>query len=184
MRRRNYTFALTKDNDRIIKIVERYPKFAYIKHDKDQDAETHYHYYIEFPNPRSLDSVARELKIPSNMLEAVYSKKGILEYLTHENQPDKYHYDKSEIISNFDIADETQQVDLMAEMADYRKVRAGLMSMEEYIMSHNNSFKTLSAYSRLRSYQLLADTEERGTEGLSPCRVPCADNREGRHNNN
>ena len=47
IKRRNYTFALTKDNERIIHIVEKYPKYAYIKHDKDK-AETHYHYYIEY----------------------------------------------------------------------------------------------------------------------------------------
>ena len=182
MKRRNYTFALTRENERIIKIVEKYPKYAYIKHDKDSDAETHYHYYVEFPNPRSLDSVARELKIPANMLEAVYSKKGILEYLTHENQPDKFHYDKSEIVSNFDIVEDTSEVDLMQEMADYRKVRAGLMTMEEFVMSHNNSFKTLSIFSRLRSYEMLADREEQGTEGLSPFRVPSFTNREERNN--
>lgn len=105
IKRRNYTFALTKDNERIIKIVEKYPKYAYIKHDKD-DAEVHYHYYIEFPSPRSLDAVAKELDIPPNMLEQVYSKKGILQYLTHENAHDKHHYDVSEIKTNMDLITE------------------------------------------------------------------------------
>lgn len=147
-------------------IIQRYPKWAYIKHDRDEGSE-HYHFYIEFPNPRSLESVAKELKIPSHMVEQVYNKKGILEYLTHKNDPDKAIYDESEIESNFSIKDDTQEVDLEAEMADYRKVRAGLMTMEEYIMSHNNSFKTLSGISRLRSYELLCNAEERGA-----CPVP------------
>lgn len=105
IKRRNYTFALTKDNERIIKIVEKYPKYAYIKHDKD-DAEVHYHYYVEFPNPRSIKNVAQELKIPENMLEQVYNKRGILEYLTHKNELNKHHYDDSEIKTNMDFTEE------------------------------------------------------------------------------
>lgn len=109
IKRRNYTFALTRDNERVIKIVEKYPKYAYIKHDKD-DAEVHYHYYIEFPNPRSIDAVARDLDIPTNMLEAVYNKRGILEYLTHENAQGKHHYDASEVRANFDLVTEVNNV--------------------------------------------------------------------------
>lgn len=172
IKRRNYTFALTKDNDRVIKIVVQYPKYAYIKHDKDKDTEEHYHYYVEFNNPRFLSAVALELGIPDNMLEQVYSKKGILEYLTHENQPDKYHYSKDEIITNMDFSSETGEIDLVQEMADYRLVRAGKMSMEEFVLAHNNSFTTLSIFSRLRSYEMLANAEEKGTEGLVS--VPCS----------
>lgn len=173
IKRRNYTFALTRDNERIIKIVEKYPKFAYIKHDQDE-GETHYHYYIEFNSPRYLSAVASELGIPENMIEQIYSKKGILEYLTHENQPDKHHYSSDDIITNMDFKQETGEVDLVAEMADFRLVRAGKMTMEEFVLSHKVCFATLSIFSRLRSYQMLADNEEKGTEGLSPFRVPCS----------
>lgn len=107
IKRRNYTFALTRDNDRVIKQVEKYPKYAYIKHDKD-NAEEHYHYYIEFPNPRAITAVASELGIPQNMLQQVFDKRGILQYLTHENANDKHHYDKSEIRTNFDITKEVE----------------------------------------------------------------------------
>lgn len=170
MKRRNYTFALTKDNDRIIKIVEKYPKYAYIKHDQD-DAEEHYHYYVEFPNPRSLTSVANELGVPPNMLEAVYSKKGILEYLTHENQPDKHHYDKSEIVTNFNIdeKDGLTTEDLIQECHDWWAVLDGTMSIDDFIMSHNTHFATLSIRSRIEVW-----TKARGTGGLSPFRVPCS----------
>ena len=107
IKRRNYTFALTKDNDRVSKIVEQYPKYAYIKHDKDTTVE-HFHYYVEFPNPRSLNSLALELNIPANMIQQVFNKTGILEYLTHKNETDKHHYDESEIITNMDLKTEVR----------------------------------------------------------------------------
>lgn len=107
IKRRNYTFALTQDNDRVIEIVKQYPKYAYIKHDKDNGTE-HYHYYVEFPNPRSLKSLSLELGIPENMLQQVYNKTGILEYLTHKNESDKHHYDESEIFTNMDLKTEVK----------------------------------------------------------------------------
>jgi hypothetical protein len=117
LKARNFTFALeprrTPHIDNVILTVKTYPKWAYIMHDKDvkddgtgELKEPHYHFYVEFPNPRYLDAIATELNIMSNMIEKVWNKKGILEYLTHENQPEKYHYDKQQIVSNFDIEDD------------------------------------------------------------------------------
>lgn len=171
IKRRNYTFALTKDNDRVIRIVKRYPKFAYICHDRDK-GETHYHYYVEFPNPRSLDSVARELKIPSHMIEQVYNKKGILQYLTHQNESDKEHYDKSEVVSNFDLDVEVADFDIIQEATDYYAVCDGLMPWQEFLMKYKSYCATLSLRSRIEIYAKL-----RGTEGLSPFRVLGSKNR-------
>lgn len=173
IKRRNYTFALTKDNDRIIRIVKRYPKYAFICHDKDE-GETHYHYYIEFPNPRSLDSVASELKIPSNMIEQVYNKKGILQYLTHQNESNKFHYDISEVESNFDLSEESV-IDIEQEMADYESVCEGKMTWQDFIMKYKSYCATLSIRNRVSMYKQMREVQ--GTEGLSPFRVPCSKNR-------
>lgn len=89
--------------------VEQYGKYAWILHDKDCDLETgeviepHYHIYLEFPNPRSLNSIANELDILPNMVEVVRDKRGILAYLTHSRSPDKYQYEHEKIHSNFEI---------------------------------------------------------------------------------
>lgn len=181
MKRRNYTFALTKENERIIPIVEKYPKFAYIKHDKDKDAETHYHYYIEFPNPRSLASIAGELGIPAHMIEAVYDKKGILAYLTHENAPDKHHYDKSEIISNFDVEIETDKSkEYFLLLDDAELVMEGKMTPREFMTAHINSFTTLSAFSFLRSFFMLSENYGRNVRACprSEFHVPGTDKKD------
>lgn len=171
LKRRNYTFALTRDNERVQKIVEKYPKYAYILHDKDK-GENHYHYYIEFPNPRSIDSVARELDIPTNMIEQVYNKKAILEYLTHQNDPQKHAYFIEDIITNMNFKQELQPVDLVAEMEDFEKMRAGIITWQEFVMSHNIDCMKLSFMSRVKLYDICSTSQ--GTQGLSAFRVPCS----------
>lgn len=177
IKRRNYTFALTRDNDRVIKIVEKYPKYAYIKHDKD-DAEVHYHYYIEFSNPRSLTAVAHELQIPENMIEQVYSKRGILEYLTHENAKGKHHYDPSEIFSNFDVKTEASSDERKTSHDDYWLI---VNTIDDY-KSGKITFKEMTKIvepliclaSPIRIYDMFMRTPSSRNVGLSTFRVPCS----------
>lgn len=161
IRRRNYTFALTKDNERVIKLVKKYPKYAYIKHDKD-DAEEHYHYYIEFENARSLNSVARELNIPENMIEQVYSKSGILNYLTHENSNGKYHYDISEITSNFDLKTEINEDGRKCSHEDYVLITTTLKQFYEGKISYDDLVRQMEPlfclYNSARVYDLILKT--------------------------
>lgn len=175
IKRRNYTFSLKRDNDRIRKIVEKYPKYAYILHDKD-NTDPHYHYYIEFESPRSLNAVAKELDIPCNMLEQIYSKKGILAYLTHENQPDKYHYNSDTIVSNFDVVkatldhkldSETYQL-ILTKADDYLEGRITRVQM------FNDLQSILCDVTPQQFLHLILQTRNNGTEGLSPFRVPCS----------
>lgn len=172
---RIYTFALTRDNDRVRKIVEKFPKFAYIKHDKD-DTEEHYHYYVEFPNPRSISGVAKTLMIPDHMIEIVYSKKNMLQYLTHENDPQKFHYDKSDIVANFDITEETKSEYLTREemeqiagwFADYDEGKITLRELYSLILP-------LIPPIRITQYvSMLSRMLKTRNVGLSTFRVPCS----------
>ncbi len=136
---RYFTFSLTDNNYSVIKIINdnfNYDKWAYILHDKDNSAERkHYHYYLEFENPRSFSSLANTLEIPVTLLQKVYNKKAMLDYLTHENDPNKHHYDPSEIKSNFDVVDERNKPDgpdIDLEFSDYCKMREGKMSFDEW----------------------------------------------------
>lgn len=102
---RKYTFALSNPSqwESVIDIVEGFPGYAYIKHDKD-NGSVHYHFYIEFPNPRSLHSVAQELNLPDSMIEKVRCPEGLLKYLTHSDnksiQAGKYQYSRDDITTN------------------------------------------------------------------------------------
>lgn len=103
---RKYTFALSNPEqwESAIEYAEGCPAFAYIKHDKDSDASPHYHFYIEFPNPRSLNAVADDLNIPANMIEKVRAPQGLLKYLTHTDDKSvaagKHPYTFEEIHTN------------------------------------------------------------------------------------
>lgn len=140
---RYFTFAIVDNNhvlQKKIKEIYSHDKYAYILHDKDKSAERkHCHYYLEFKSPRSFKSIANDLEIPVTMLEKVYNKKSMLDYLTHENDSNKHHYDISEITANFDIEQEKKDdgiPDIIQEFDDYCKVRQGLMDMCEFIQKY------------------------------------------------
>lgn len=97
MRARQYTISNKTPLD-----VEWADRWAWIKHDRC-GVDPHYHYYLSFNNPRELDAIAKKLKIAKNFVEKVKSKKGILNYLTHQNDPAKTQYRQDEIHSNFTI---------------------------------------------------------------------------------
>lgn len=76
-----------------------------INHDKDKDdsgqpVEAHTHIYIEYETPRKITTISNLLKVDSNFIEVVKSKKAILRYLTHKDDLDKYQYDDSEVFTN------------------------------------------------------------------------------------
>lgn len=138
-------------------------KWAWICHDKDKDKEDdliarHYHIYLEFENPRSFRSVANELGIPVTNLCKVYKKKQMLEYLTHENSPDKFHYSVEDIHSNFDIEEEKKDdgPDIVAEFEDYLRFKRGEMSYREYFDKYNIYCATLPFHRRQEMYERMS----------------------------
>lgn len=142
---RYFTFSLVDHNHFVKQKVEEYyssAKWAYICHDKDKSAEhKHYHYVLIFDSPRSFASIANDLEIPVTMLQKVYSKKGILDYLTHENDPNKYHYSPSEITANFDVVEEKKDnsdFDPFQEYQDYWAFKRGEMSSREWFAKYQS----------------------------------------------
>lgn len=165
-KRRNFTFMEIGKASKISNYLihtypsSGFPKYAFIKHNKDNSEHIHFHFYIEYQNPRSFASVANELQIPVTNLQQVFNKTGILEYLTHENDPDKYHYDKSDIVSNFNIQDEIEerQINPLEEYNDYWAMRRGLMSKKEFfdkykidIVRHSSFASRVAMYSKMET---------------------------------
>lgn len=124
------------------------PFYAWIKHDKDKfqtpvdiddpDKGVHVHFYFKFKNQRSFKSVANELEIPVTMLNKVkYGTRAVLEYLTHENAPDKFHYSQEDIHANFPVLKaieeaEDNRFDSRQLWYDYRDMRLGKLSYEDF----------------------------------------------------
>ena len=84
-------------------IIKHFTKWASIVHDKDVDTETgelikeHTHIVVEFPNPRHITGVAKELSIGANYIQECRNFENALSYLIHFNEETKYQYDIDEV---------------------------------------------------------------------------------------
>lgn len=161
--------SLQEDKNDIQSIIE-YSKYqqhyAFIRHDKD-NTDIHWHFVLEFPNPRSFHAIAEDLNIPENLIKKlILPKNHILQYLTHENDPQKHHYDKSEVETNFPDSAflSPESVDLSDELSDYMKVRNGFMTPQQFVKKYNMYCATLSFYSRISLYAKLCDHNEPARE--------------------
>lgn len=80
--------------------------WAYAYHDLDVDKEgklkePHYHILVHFKQARSPNSCIRYILSKQNVFgEECVSPLGAFEYLFHKNDPDKYQYDKSIVITH------------------------------------------------------------------------------------
>lgn len=80
-------------------------------HDKDLNEngelkKAHYHVVLAFRNTTTYNNALEIAKIcGANIVKKVFSMSGIYEYLTHENELNKIHYDKNDItkMNNFDL---------------------------------------------------------------------------------
>lgn len=114
IRSRVYRILLYPDNpEHMLAIMELqssdYPAVG-IKHDKDvytEDTEDHkvgelekehFHFVLKFKNARYLTAVAKSLGIEERFIKTAKSYKGSVEYLLHINHPDKYQYERSELV--------------------------------------------------------------------------------------
>ena len=99
----DFTFALHNDiqASRIIDELPDFDIWAYIRHFPDDDNGTiHHHFYIHLKQPITIKAMANKLDLPANMVEWVRNKTKLIQYLKHDNHPDKIQYDDEEIITN------------------------------------------------------------------------------------
>lgn len=73
-------------------------RYLGITHDKDLDDEgkikkQHDHIVLYFDNPRTIDSISKEMNLPVQYIEKYSSLKTALLYLLHYNQGDKIQYE-------------------------------------------------------------------------------------------
>lgn len=100
---------------------ETIKQWAYIIHDKD-DTRPHYHIYLNFDYPVSVQLVAKWFQVPENFINRVKGRKAdVLKYLTHanESQKFKYQYDQSDVIANFDIKKDIEESEIVGNFEKY-----------------------------------------------------------------
>lgn len=190
-KRRNFTFVMKMYNNRINKhLLENYPTnrnsedelveipsfplYAFIKHDKDRiessddltnpDKGIHYHYFVEYKNARSFASVANEFQIPVTMIEQVWDRSGILNYLTHEKAPDKHHYDVSEVKANFNLVEErNDEYDFMQFARDYSDMRNGKITYDDMIRKYQRYIVRHCSF--YQQFKILGEIYEKSRHG-------------------
>lgn len=151
------------------------PYYAWIIHDRDpvilsSDGSVkarHIHVYLHFQNARSFASVATELGIPVTLLEKIkVSTANVLQYLTHENDPSKFHYSTDKIHSNFDVikAREEAQFDISILWTDVWAMCEGKLKRSEFLLKYKSYCATLSFSQNVR----LAMDVYRATENSEP----------------
>ncbi len=94
--------------------------WAYILHDKD-DTRPHYHIYIHFGGSSLDTKIAAEwFKVPENFVNKIKGRRvDMLTYLTHINEPYKYHYDEKEVVANFDFKTEIQASKVIGDFENF-----------------------------------------------------------------
>ena len=113
-------------------INDKHISWACILHDKDVNPDgskkkPHYHVVLVFEGKKSfsqIKAIADELKAP--IPQKVESLRGMMRYLIHMDNPEKYQYDKSSIIAHsgaeidhYISATTSERYELIAEMMDF-----------------------------------------------------------------
>lgn len=133
-------------------ILKRYrtiKKWAYILHDKDQDASPHYHIYLNF-GKSCVNSklVAEWFGLQESQVNKVMGRAtDMLQYLTHSNdsQKNKHQYSPSEVVANFDFESEIERSKILGDFKKYSYAQ-----QLEYVNSLPVSEKTV-AFTKLQN---------------------------------
>ena len=107
----------------IIRAHKVIKKYAYILHDKDPDTTPHYHIYLNFGRTSiPLPDIAKWFGLQDSCIERVKGRPvDILKYLVHGNdsQVNKYQYDYSEVVANFDFLAEIETDKVLGDFEKY-----------------------------------------------------------------
>lgn len=123
VRSRKFRLLLYPDNPAhvaAIDLLKSYPKFAIILHDKDKledgtPKKLHWHVSVWFNNAKWSAALAKELGIEHRFIQPSNNSTHDLRYLVHADDPDKYQYDKDEIVTNMSVDIEKALLDIAEE---------------------------------------------------------------------
>lgn len=105
---RVFSFIIYPDTEsydfyEVLRNVKTYKNYAFMKHDQDLDKEghlkkEHYHVILKVDNACTISAISKKIGIPDNYVQNVKNERTMVRYLVHEDDSDKYHYDKNKII--------------------------------------------------------------------------------------
>lgn len=158
-----------KQIENVIEILPDFKFYAYIFHDKDKNDDgelkkKHLHVFIKH-HPLTLSAWSNKLGIPENMIEIPRSYRACARYLIHADQPDKFQYDISQVVSSdidyyksryFD-----KVVSLQEQFSDFVALRKGKMTPAEFIRKYHNEFSSVSFIQRLKGFDYITNNYNR-----------------------
>lgn len=181
IKKRNWAFVLypesAPDNWRELLQQSGLPAVISPLHDKDKDPtgeakKSHYHIILTYPGPTTYNAVKSFTdRLNQPIPQPLESVQGYYRYLTHEDNPDKYQYDKSDIVpvNGFDIHDyiemskteamkiikDIQQVIITVDIREYSDLLDYLLEVnQEWWQVAVNHTMMLNAYLKSRRYKL------------------------------
>lgn len=106
---RNWSMLLYPDDDNfdIDAVIEYFPHYAWILHDRDDGKKPHIHFLGKLDYPVRLSAVSNNTHVDSRLIQQCHSCKAFLRYMTHQDSKSvddgKAQYSKDDITSNFDV---------------------------------------------------------------------------------
>lgn len=146
--------------DLITIVKSSYTWYAFIYHDKD-DTDKHIHILAYDEGGTSLKAHCKRFSsvIPSNFVLKVYNPRAMARYLIHKDNPEKFQYDLKNIETNskdklYSFMKELNS-DCTSEYQDFKLVRRGLMTVEDFLEKYRGEFSTMPFYQKLNLYSKL-----------------------------
>lgn len=141
-----------------------YEDYFYIFHDKD-DTDKHLHILLLDKGGTTLKRHCERFSsvIPANFVEKVRSPRAMARYLIHKDQPDKFQYDSSLVITNNKdkyasyLLDHNN--DVVKEYQDYLRLFRGEITIDEYLDKYRGEFSTMPFYQKTAFFHKIASTD-------------------------
>lgn len=134
--------------------IKNYPFWAYIDHYPDTECQTeHTHFMFRIKGTRSIDSIAKELRIPSNFIEVLRFDRSMCRYFVHKDSPEKCQYSLTDIKTNSIARFKSAMVDNYNDDCenlsyDLFKVRERGLTPDQFIQKHYIEIQNLNFYQK------------------------------------
>lgn len=141
--------------------------YAYCFHDMDVNEDgspklKHLHFVAE--DRHSLKKWAEHFGLPVNMIEICHGFRASNRYLIHLDDPEKYQYSRSIVVSNKPLRFESylndnQEMSPIDLYSDMRKVRKGVITTRDFIEKYKFWLHKQSFYCQFKIYTDLSKYE-------------------------
>lgn len=137
-----------------------YTWYAFIFHDKDE-TDKHIHILAYDEGGTSLKAHCKRFSsvVPSNFVLKVFNPRAMARYLIHKDNSDKFQYNIESVETNskdklYSFMKELSS-DCTQEYQDFKSVRRGLMTVEEFLNKYRGEFSTMPFYQKMNLYSKL-----------------------------